>query len=79
MHIYKSQGEPKEYKTTINPLEDLEKKDWDYLGDLPSRISVLRNPTKVNLTKKEIEEHLYLTKELLNGIIKNIEQIELKI
>lgn len=76
MKIYRSKGEPKKYKITGIPLED---ESWELAGELPSRISILRNPTNVDLTEKEIREHLYLTEELLKRVIKDIEKAELKI
>ncbi len=80
MFIYKSKEEPKKIKTTIKPLEyENWDKDWKYVGELPSRISILRNETNLHLTKKEMEKHLYLTEELLERVIKDIKQIKSKI
>lgn len=80
MKIYGSKGEPKKIKTTKNPLEYKNwEEDWEYLGDAPSRVGVLRNETNEDLTEEEFREHLYLTEKLLEDIIKNIEQIRSKI
>lgn len=48
------------------------------VGYLPNRINILHNEAE-NLTKKELKEHLYSTKELLKRIVTDIEQIEKKL
>ncbi len=66
MNIYRSRGEPKKIKTALKRLEyENWDKYWEYLGELPSRVGVLRNETNEDLTKEEMEKHLYLTEELL--------------
>ncbi len=80
MNIYRSKGEPKKIKTTKNPLEyENWDKDWEHLGDAPSRVSVLRNATDVDLTEKEMKDHLYLTEKLLENIIEDIRKIRSKL
>lgn len=80
MNIYKSKGAPEKYKITDKLLEyENWEKDWERKGDLPRRVSIFRNSTNIDITRKEIEEHLYLTEELLEDIIKDIKRIRSKI